>query len=58
MWECVDEATEKERQWAAELNQEQLEKIKASGKVEIHYLTPQERGVWENGHDEDISSIL
>jgi len=45
--ECVDDATQKERKWAAELNQEQLEKIKASKKVKIHYLTPEERKVWE-----------
>ncbi|WP_456324871.1 TRAP transporter substrate-binding protein [Desulfonauticus submarinus] len=44
---CVKEATNYERKLAAELNQEQLEKIKASGKVQIHYLTPEERKVWK-----------
>ncbi len=44
---CVDEATRYERKLAAELNKEQLEKIKASHKVKIHYLTPAERKVWK-----------
>ncbi len=45
---CVDDATKKEWELAAKLNKEQLEKIKASGKVKIHYLTKEERKVWED----------
>jgi C4-dicarboxylate-binding protein DctP len=47
----MEEATEKERQWAEELNQEQLQKIREyaqkTGKLEIISLTPEQRKVWE-----------
>ena len=49
--EAMKEATEKERQWAQELNQQQLAKIreyaKKTGKLEIISLTPEQRKVWE-----------
>ncbi len=51
MREAIKDATEKERIWAKELNQEQLDKIKEyarkTGKLEIDYLTPEQRLVWE-----------
>jgi len=47
---AMKEATEKERIWAKELNNAQLQKIKEyakkTGKLEIDYLTPQERELW------------
>ncbi|MCF8105687.1 MAG: DctP family TRAP transporter solute-binding subunit, partial [Desulfohalobiaceae bacterium] len=45
--DCVDEATEYTNNRAKELNMEQLEKIRASGSVEIHKLTPEERAEWK-----------
>ncbi|GAB6887459.1 TRAP transporter substrate-binding protein [Desulfothermus okinawensis JCM 13304] len=45
---CVDDATEKNWELAAQLEKEQLKKIEESGKVKIHYLTPEERKVWED----------
>ena len=45
--DCVDDATEYTNNRAKELNMEQLEKIRASGSVEIHKLTPEERGEWK-----------
>jgi C4-dicarboxylate-binding protein DctP len=49
--QAMEEATEKERQWAEELNQEQLQKIREyaqkTGKLEIISLTPEQRKVWE-----------
>ncbi len=48
--EAIKEATAKERVWAKELNNEQLNEIKAyakkTGKLEIDYLTPQQRALW------------
>ncbi len=48
--QAMKEATQKERMWAKELNNEQLNKIKEyakkTGKLEIDYLTPQERALW------------
>ncbi len=48
--EAIKEATAKERIWAKELNNEQLNEIKAyakkTGKLEIDYLTPQQRALW------------
>lgn len=46
--QCVDEATDKEWELAKNLENEQLEKIKASGKVEVYVLTPEERKQWED----------
>ena len=47
---AMKEATAKERVWAKELNNEQFQKIKEyakrTGKLEIDYLTPQERALW------------
>ena len=45
--ECVDEATEYTNERAKALNMEQLEKIRESGSVEIHKLTPEERKAWQ-----------
>jgi len=49
--QAIKDATEKERVWAKELNEEQLNKIKEyakkTGKLEIDYLTPEQRLVWE-----------
>jgi C4-dicarboxylate-binding protein DctP len=49
--QAIKEATAKERVWAKELNNEQLQKIKEyakkTGKLEIDYLTPEQRKVWE-----------
>jgi C4-dicarboxylate-binding protein DctP len=49
--EAFKEATEKERIWAKELNDEQLAKIKEyakrTGKLEIDTLTPEQRKAWE-----------
>ena len=48
--QAMKEATEKERVWAKELNNAQLNKIKEyakkTGKLEIDYLTPQQRELW------------
>jgi len=48
--EAMKEATAKERVWAKELNNAQLQKIKEyakkTGKLEIDYLTPQQRELW------------
>ena len=48
--EAIKEATAKERVWAKELNEEQLNDIKAyakkTGKLEIDYLTPKQRELW------------
>ncbi len=48
---AIKEATEKERIWAKELNENQLNKIKEyakrTGKLEIDYLTPEQRLLWE-----------
>ncbi len=48
--EAIKEATEKERIWAKELNDEQLQKIKEyakkTGKLEIDYLTPKQKELW------------
>ncbi len=48
--QAIKEATAKERVWAKELNNEQLNEIKAyakkTGKLEIDYLTPQQRKLW------------
>jgi len=47
---AMKEATEKERVWAKELNNDQLNKIKEyakkTGKLEIDYLTPEQRELW------------
>ncbi|WP_280528986.1 DctP family TRAP transporter solute-binding subunit [Caminibacter mediatlanticus] len=49
--QAMKETTAKERVWAKELNEAQLNKIKEyakkTGKLEIDYLTPQQRLVWE-----------
>ena len=48
--QAMKEATEKERVWAKELNNDQLNKIKQyaqkTGKLEIDTLTPQQRELW------------
>ena len=44
---CVEDATEYERKKAAQLNKDQLQKIKESGEVEIHEMTKQERKAWK-----------
>jgi len=48
--EAIKEATAKERIWAKELNDQQLNLIKAyakkTGKLEIDYLTPEQRKLW------------
>jgi len=48
----MNEATEKERQYAAELNDSQLELIKEyakkTGKLQINELTPEQREAWRN----------
>ena len=47
---AMKDATAKERIWAKELNNEQLQKIreyaKKTGKLEIDTLTPQQRALW------------
>jgi C4-dicarboxylate-binding protein DctP len=43
---CVEDATEFANEKAAELNQQQLQKIRESGSVEIHDLTKQQRKQW------------
>ncbi|WP_457560334.1 DctP family TRAP transporter solute-binding subunit [Caminibacter sp.] len=49
--EAIKEATAKERIWAKQLNEQQLNDIKAyakkTGKLQIDYLTPAQRKVWE-----------
>ncbi len=49
--QAMKETTAKERVWAKELNNEQLNKIKEyakkTGKLEIDYLTPEQRALWE-----------
>ncbi|MFK2823818.1 TRAP transporter substrate-binding protein [Arcobacter sp. YIC-80] len=48
--QAMKEATAKERQYAQELNDSQLEKIKeyakTTGKLNIHTLTPEQRDAW------------
>lgn len=44
---AVKDATEYAREIAKEVNQDYLEKIKESGKVEIIQLTPEQRQVWK-----------
>lgn len=44
---AVKDATEYAREIAREVNQDYLEKIKESGKVEIIQLTPEQRQVWK-----------
>jgi C4-dicarboxylate-binding protein DctP len=44
---CVDDATEYTNEKAAAMNQEYLEKIKASGSVEVHEMTQEERKAWK-----------
>jgi len=50
--QAMNEATEKERQYAAELNDSQLELIKEyakkTGKLQINELTPEQREAWRN----------
>ncbi len=45
--QAVKDATAFGRKQAQAVNLEYLKKIKASGKVEIHYLTPEEKQVWK-----------
>jgi len=49
--QAIKEATAKERIWAKQLNESQLAEIKKyakdTGKLEIDYLTPAQRKVWE-----------
>lgn len=45
---AVKDATEYARKIAKEVNQDYLEKIKESGKVEITTLTPEQRQVWKD----------
>jgi len=48
---AIREATTKERIWAKELNEQQLNEIKKyaqeTGKLRIDYLTPEQRELWE-----------
>ncbi|WP_461834757.1 TRAP transporter substrate-binding protein [Desulfothermus sp.] len=44
---CVKDATDKNWELSSKLEKEQLKKIEESGKVKIHYLTPEERKIWE-----------
>ncbi len=46
--QAVKDATAFGRKKAQAVNMDYLDKIKASGKVEIHYLTPEEKQVWKN----------
>ena len=50
--QAMNEATEKERQYAAELNDSQFELIKEyakkTGKLEINELTPEQKEAWRN----------
>ena len=50
--QAINEATEKERQYASELNDSQLELIKEyakkTGKIEINTLTLEQREAWKN----------
>ena len=50
--QAINEATEKERQYAAELNDSQFELIKEyakkTGKLEINELTPEQKEAWRN----------
>ncbi|MGC8769119.1 TRAP transporter substrate-binding protein [Calditerrivibrio sp.] len=41
-------ATQKEREWAAKLDDEYFAKVKAYGKVKIYTLTPEEKKIWKN----------
>ena len=47
----MNEATQKEREYAQELNDSQFEKIKeyakTTGKLEIYELTPEQRAAWK-----------
>lgn len=49
---AMKEATEKEREYAQQLNDEQLEKIKEyaqrTGKLSIHTLTPEQKAAWKD----------
>ncbi|WP_457562283.1 TRAP transporter substrate-binding protein [Caminibacter pacificus] len=49
--QAIKDATAKERVWAKELNNDQLNKIKEyakkTGKLQIDYLSPEQRAVWE-----------
>ncbi|MCV6608975.1 MAG: TRAP transporter substrate-binding protein [Campylobacterales bacterium] len=50
--QAMNEATEKERMWAEELNNEQLAKIKAyakkTGKLDVHVLSKKEVQAWKD----------
>jgi C4-dicarboxylate-binding protein DctP len=43
----IREATKKEREWAAKLDDEYFEKIKSYGKIKIYTLTPEEKKIWK-----------
>lgn len=46
--QAMQEATEFNRKKAAELNQQNLDAIKASGKTEIHTLSDAQRQTWKD----------
>lgn len=43
----IREATKKEREWAAKLDDEYFAKIKSYGKIKIYTLTPEEKKIWK-----------
>ena len=47
MTEAIQESTIFARGIAAQVNADYLEKIKSSGKINIHQLTPKQRAVWQ-----------
>lgn len=45
--EGIKQATIKEREWAAKLDQEYFAKVKAYGKIKIYTLKPEEKQLWK-----------
>jgi len=43
----IREATKKEREWAAKLDDEYFAKIKSYGKIKIYTITPEEKKIWK-----------
>ena len=47
MTEAIEETTIFSRTIATQVNESYLEKIEASGKINVHHLTPDQRAVWQ-----------
>ncbi len=48
---AIKDAAEYTREMATQLNNDALKKIRATGRIKIHRLTPEERKTWENRLD-------